>query len=50
MIQSNQKFIESRAFKFRLDTSHVAHAALFRGSDESAGCTGANFIVDAGLT
>jgi len=24
--------------------------ALFLGSDESNGCTGANFIVDAGLT
>ena len=24
--------------------------ALFLGSDESGGCTGANFIVDAGLT
>jgi hypothetical protein len=23
---------------------------LFLGSDESAGCTGANFMVDAGLT
>lgn len=50
MIESNQKFIASQAFKFRLDASHLAHVALFRGSDESAGRTGANFIVDAGLT
>lgn len=48
--ESNQKFIDSQALKFRLDASHVARLALFLGSDESAGCTGANFIVDAGLT
>jgi NAD(P)-dependent dehydrogenase (short-subunit alcohol dehydrogenase family) len=48
--ESNQKFIDSQALKFRLDASHVARVALFLGSDESAGCTGANFIVDAGLT
>jgi NAD(P)-dependent dehydrogenase (short-subunit alcohol dehydrogenase family) len=46
----NQQFIELQALKFRLDASHVARLALFLASDESAGCTGANFIVDAGLT
>jgi NAD(P)-dependent dehydrogenase (short-subunit alcohol dehydrogenase family) len=46
----NQQFIDLQALKFRLDASHVARLALFLGSDESAGCTGANFIVDAGLT
>jgi NAD(P)-dependent dehydrogenase (short-subunit alcohol dehydrogenase family) len=46
----NQQFIELQALKFRLDASHVARMALFLGSDESAGCTGANFMVDAGLT
>ena len=39
-----------QALKFRLDATHVARMALFLGSDESSGCTGANFIVDAGLT
>ncbi len=46
----NQQFIDLQALKFRLDASHVARLALFLGSDESTGCTGANFIVDAGLT
>jgi NAD(P)-dependent dehydrogenase (short-subunit alcohol dehydrogenase family) len=46
----NQQFLDLQALKFRLDASHVAKMALFLGSDESTGCTGANFIVDAGLT
>jgi NAD(P)-dependent dehydrogenase (short-subunit alcohol dehydrogenase family) len=46
----NQQFLDLQALKFRLDASHVAKMALFLGSDESSGCTGANFIVDAGLT
>jgi NAD(P)-dependent dehydrogenase (short-subunit alcohol dehydrogenase family) len=48
--EMNQQFIDLQALKFRLDASHVAKMALFLGSDESGGCTGANFIVDAGLT
>jgi NAD(P)-dependent dehydrogenase (short-subunit alcohol dehydrogenase family) len=46
----SQEFIDLQALKFRLDASHVARLALFLGSDESSGATGANFIVDAGLT
>lgn len=46
----SQEFIDLQALKFRLDASHVARLALFLGSDESAGATGANFVVDAGLT
>jgi NAD(P)-dependent dehydrogenase (short-subunit alcohol dehydrogenase family) len=46
----NQQFLDLQALKFRLDASHVAKMALFLGSNESGGCTGANFIVDAGLT
>lgn len=45
----DQEFIDLQALKVRLDASHVARLALFLGSDESAGCTGANFMVDAGL-
>ncbi|WP_426128506.1 SDR family NAD(P)-dependent oxidoreductase [Pararhizobium sp. PWRC1-1] len=48
--EQNQQFIDLQALKFRLDATHVARMALFLGSDESGGCTGSNFIVDAGLT
>lgn len=48
--EQNQQFIDLQALKFRLDASHVARLALFLGSDESSGCTGANFVIDAGLT
>jgi NAD(P)-dependent dehydrogenase (short-subunit alcohol dehydrogenase family) len=48
--EANQAFIDGQALKFRLDASHVARMALFLASDEAAGCTGANFLVDAGLT
>jgi len=46
----NQQFLDLQPLQFRLDASHVARMALFLGSDESGGCTGANFIIDAGLT
>lgn len=46
----NQQFLDLQALKFRLDASHVARMALFLASDESGGATGANFVVDAGLT
>ena len=48
--EANQQFIDLQALKFRLNASHVARMALFLASDESAGATGANFIIDAGLT
>jgi NAD(P)-dependent dehydrogenase (short-subunit alcohol dehydrogenase family) len=44
------EFIGLQALKFRLTPAHVARLALYLGSEESAGCTGANFVVDAGLT
>ncbi|MEF3102561.1 3-oxoacyl-ACP reductase [Enterobacter sp. 10-1] len=44
------QFIEMQALKFRLDGTHCARLALFLASDESSGCTGQDFIVDAGLS
>ena len=46
----NQKFIDLQALKLRLDAGHVARMALFLASDDASGCTGADFLVDAGLT
>ena len=45
----NQRFLDDQALKFRLDGSHVARMALFLASEEAAGCTGADFRVDAGI-
>lgn len=46
----NQQFIDLQALKLRLDAGHVARMALFLASDDASGCTGADFLVDAGLT
>ena len=48
--EQNDAFLALQALKFRLEASDVARVALFVASDEARGCTGANFIVDAGLT
>ena len=48
--EQDAEFIRLQSLKFRLTAEHVARMALFLGSDESAGCTGANFMVDGGLT
>ncbi len=44
------QFIELQALKLRLDGTHCARLALFLASDESCGCTGQDFVVDAGLS
>jgi NAD(P)-dependent dehydrogenase (short-subunit alcohol dehydrogenase family) len=48
--EHDRELLELQALKVMLDASHVARMALFLASDESQGCTGANFMVDAGLT
>ena len=44
------QFIELQALKIRLDGTHCARLVLFLGSEESCGCTGQDFVVDAGLS
>lgn len=44
------QFMELQALKVRLDGSHCARLALFLGAEESCGCTGQDFVVDAGLS
>jgi NAD(P)-dependent dehydrogenase (short-subunit alcohol dehydrogenase family) len=41
---------EAQALKIVLDAGHVARMALFVASAEASGCTGQNFLVDAGIT
>lgn len=44
------QFMDLQALKVRLDGTHCARLALFLGSNESCGCTGQDFVVDAGLS
>ena len=46
----DSEFIELQALKFALDEDDIARMALFLSADDSRGCTGQNFVVDAGLT
>ena len=41
---------DAQALKIVLDGTHVARMALFVASSEASGCTGQNFVVDAGIT
>lgn len=47
--EEDAKFLELQALKLHLQPEHVARMALFLAADDSSGCTGQNFIVDAGL-
>lgn len=44
------QFLELQALKQHLDGTHVARAALFLASEEAGGITGAELVVDGGLT
>lgn len=44
------EFMATQALKLHLLPEHVAAMALFLASDQAAGCTGQQFIIDAGLT
>lgn len=46
----NKEFLDLQMLKFRLDASDCARMALFLASDEARGCTGQNFVIDAGLS
>ena len=48
--QLDREIIDLQALKFALDEDDVARMALFLAADDSRGCTGQNFVVDAGLT
>lgn len=48
--EKEREFLDLQALKLRLDPGHIARLALFLGAEDSAGCTGANFVCDAGLT
>jgi NAD(P)-dependent dehydrogenase (short-subunit alcohol dehydrogenase family) len=49
-VEAEADIMRGQALKYRLDAMDVARMALFLASAESAGCTGAQFLVDAGLT
>ena len=46
----DRAIMQAQALPYELDASHVARMALFLGSRQSLGCTGANWLVDAGIT
>ncbi len=46
---ADQQFLDAQCLKIRLDSSHVARAALFLAADDSDGMTGQHMLVDAGI-
>ncbi len=48
--EKNAEFLELQALKFRLEPEHITPMVLFLASSASRGCTGQEFIIDAGLT
>lgn len=47
---ASQAFIDQQMLKFRLEAGDCARMALFLASDDSRGCTGQDFVIDAGLS
>ncbi|MBM3567749.1 MAG: SDR family oxidoreductase [Alphaproteobacteria bacterium] len=45
-----RSFLDAQVLKFLLEPDHVAAMALFLAADDSAGCSGQNFIVDGGIS
>jgi NAD(P)-dependent dehydrogenase (short-subunit alcohol dehydrogenase family) len=48
--EDTEEFLRLQSLPVVLDAGHVARMALFLGADDSDGCSGQNFVVDAGLT
>ncbi len=46
---ADQQFLDAQCLKIRLDSGHVARAALFLAADDSDGMTGQHVLVDAGI-
>ena len=46
---ADQQFLDAQCLKVRLDSGHVARAALFLAADDSDGMTGQHVLVDAGI-
>lgn len=47
--EATAEFLALQSLPVSLDAGHVARMALFLAADDSDGCSGQNFIVDAGL-
>jgi NAD(P)-dependent dehydrogenase (short-subunit alcohol dehydrogenase family) len=45
-----EEFVEKQALKYTLTAPDISRMALFLSADDSRGCTGQNFIVDAGVS
>lgn len=48
--EADAEILSAQAIKIRLVAQDVAAMALFLASDDARGCTGAQFVVDAGIT
>lgn len=48
--EAQKEILDMQALKIKLTARDVANMALFLAADDSRGCTGAQFLVDAGIT